>query len=305
MTWEQEAHRLAAEVRTRLAVFGRTLATAIRASPTADISQLLARYDIEMALTGALVEVEAAADAAVRRVWTTPGAFPYREQLLADITSVYSGARESIILAVTQAFNSIAVQPLIEPGTNPTVAAGRLRSIAARRAVANYAAELGLRNSLTVSTAGSGSETAAVLAEAELRSSADEDIWIEWRASQDGKDPRSCGWCKALHGKRVRPGEQFPHPQPIGNRQPPRLYMGTLFGPSLHPRCRCKLAIIAGTVGTPPATPAVPPQEQGDFISSDTIKAMGEDEYGKLHHFLRSALHELGLVLRRLIHPND
>lgn len=259
-----------------------------------------------MALTGALIDAERDADAALRKVWPGGGASAYREQLATDIALAYAAARDGMILAVSQAFHAIPSVPFVPgvtpPGTNPQIEAANLRAIAARRAAQDFAAKLALRNTLTIATAGKGGETAAVLAEAQTRYDSGEDVWLEWRASQDGHDPRSCGWCKTLHGQRARPGEQFPHPKPIGKRKPPKLYLGTLYGPPLHPRCRCKIVIVTGhTVAEPPAPVPVP--EQGDFISSDVIKAMPEEEYSAMHHFLRSALHELGQVLYRLVHP--
>lgn len=276
---------------------------------TTDIASLLVRYDIEQALTADLATAEEKATEAVEAAWTTEGASPYFAALLADISRVYADARERLVADITAAYNSIPdAEPFVPgvstPGTNPAEEVRRLRAVAVRQAVSDFGRGLAVRNQLTVFTAGKGSGSAAVLAEAQLRHDAGEQVELEWVASMDGKDPRSCAWCKALHGTRIPLGSQFPHPQPAGKRRPPRLYLGTLFAPPLHPRCRCKLVIVtAGQPQTPESAVGAAPGSE-DFISSETIRNMPEEQYSKLHHFLRSALHELGQVLTRLRHSN-
>lgn len=278
-------------------------------NPAADLPSLLARYDIAQGLAVVLHDLEQAALQAVARAWAAagnPAASPYREALLADVSRAYAEAVQDLTVDITLAFNSIpAAEPFVPgvstPGANPSMETARERSVAVRRAVTDFAASLGLRNRLAITTAATRAGAEAVLAEAELRAAAGEDIELEWRAHPpDAHGP--CGWCARLNGTRVRPGEQFPHPEQIGHRQPPRLYLGHLFAPPLHPRCRCRLVIVVtGHPVSQAPVAAVPPGPE-DFISSDTIRAMPEEQYGRLHHFLSSATHELGQLLRRLLH---
>jgi hypothetical protein len=274
-----------------------------------DLASLLVRYDIEHGLDEALESAERQASDIVLQAWTHPGSSAYQEALLGDVARVYADARAQLVAAVTEAYNSVPpavfVPGVTTPGTNPAADVAHQRSSAVRQAVIDFSQGLALRNQLTVFTAGKGSEAAAVLAEAQLRHDAGEDVELRWVASMDGKDPRSCGWCKALNGVQVGPGEQFPHPGMLGKRKPPKLYLGTLYSPPLHPRCRCKLVIVTGEKVTSPSAPkSAAPSEAGGFISSETIRNMPEEQYEKLHHFLRSALHELGQVIQRLLHPN-
>jgi hypothetical protein len=282
----------------------------VQASPKTDIASLLARHDIEQTLGTVLHALEGDASEAVQAAWRAagnPAASPYREALLGDVARAYAAAPGEIAAVVAAAFASVpAPEPfaagITPPGHNPAMAAARQRSAAVRHAVIDYSASLALRNRLSVTSAGARATSEAVMAEAEQRRSAGEDVELEWIASMDGKDPRSCIWCRKLHGTRVVPGAQFPHPEPAGKRKPPRLYLGHLFGPPLHGRCRCKLAVVAVKVsvsGPPPAALAETPG--ADFISSETIRDMPEAEYGKLHHFLTSSLHELSQLLSRLL----
>lgn len=294
----------------QLAAFAQKLATAIRVSQS-DLPTLLVRYDLEQALTQALVTAEEQANQLVDSAWTATGASPYRAALLADVTRAYADARERLIADITVAYNAVSdAEPFVpgvtSPGTNPAEVTRRARATAVREAGIEFARKLALRNQLTVFTAGKGSASVSVLEEAELRRDAGEDVELEWVASMDGHDPRSCGWCKALHGTRVPVGTQFPHPEAIGKLRPPRLYLGTLNGPPLHPHCRCKVVVVGGEKPTSPSVPeSAAPPDSGDFISSETIRNMPEEQYAKLHHFLRSALHELGQVIQRLMHPYD
>lgn len=256
----------------------RKLSLAVKDNPELTAAQVLTLYD--SMILAVLRTCQLAAEDAVQATWHAQGASATREHLLADVARAYASAYSDLSQAVLAAY-----------GEGPS---------AIRRAVLEFAGVLALRNKLSVTSAAGFSATEAVIAEAQLRASAGEDVELEWVASHGGKDPRSCYWCRWLHGKRVRPGEEFPALPVHGARQPPRLYTGSLYGPLLHPRCRCKLHIIAG------ASPQVPESaapEPADFISSETIRAMPEEEYGKLQHFLSSALHELGQLLRRLAHP--
>lgn len=279
------ALQLGARIRTELLVVARRLSLAVKDNPALGPS-VVTLYDNMIA--GVLRTCQIAAEDAVNEAWQAHGTSATREQLLADVARAYASAPAGLSQAVAAA------------------TAEEERASAVRRAVLDFAAALALRNKLSVTAAAGFSTTESTIAQAQLRADAGEDVELEWVASHDGKDPRSCWWCRSLHGQRVQPGEEFPHPAQHGNRKPPRLYTGHLFGPLLHPRCRCKLRITssAAGAGSPQAQPhGAGTPEPADFISSDTIRAMPEAEYSKLHHFLSSALHELGQVLRRLAHP--
>lgn len=260
----------------------------VKEYPQTDITAHLARFDT--LLRESLAHAQEKVAEAVDDAWSQPGASPYREALLADVTRAYQGAEQELAGAIDTAWRG--EQNLAH------------RSVVVRRAVADYAARLALRNHLSVLTAVKASDTQAVLDDAQRRLNTGEDARLRWVASMDGKDPRSCIWCRRLHGIEVAPGDQFPHPLQVGRRRPPKLYLLVLYGPPLHPRCRCRLVVVSERPPVPsPPGPSSPVEGPGDFISSDTIRAMPEEDYSKLHHFLRSALHELGQVIQRLLHP--
>lgn len=58
---------------------------------------------------------------------------------------------------------------------------------------------------------------------------------LRWVARQDG---RACVVCRALHGRRVPPGERFANPH--GPGIPARLWQGFQGLPPVHPHCRCR-----------------------------------------------------------------
>jgi hypothetical protein len=81
--------------------------------------------------------------------------------------------------------------------------------------------------------------------------------------------------------------------------QPPKPYRGALQGLPLHPRCRCRLAIVTEAAHDHAPPPAVVPAAPV-FITAAAIRAMPEARYQGLIAFLQAALHELSQVLARL-----
>jgi hypothetical protein len=272
---EREAAHLAVTVKALLHSWARVLAQAVREMPEADPgAAVLGRYDVNQGLVVALEAAEEAALEAARQAWASAGpqqASGYRAALLSDVSRAYGEAQPGMSAAVQQAL------------TGPGDAAQR--AAAAHQAVLGYTAALVLRNQFSVLTAGSQAQGEAVQAE------------LEWRTSHQPPDEHTCWWCRGLNGTRVRPGQEFPAPGPHGKHRAPRLYLSRLFGPPLHVRCRCHLVIVSS--GTP-MLPVTPDSQESSFVSSGAIRDMPEEEYGKLHHFLVSALHELGQILRRL-----
>ncbi len=186
------------------------------------------------------------------------------------------------------------------PGTNPAYQAALQRAQAVRDALAGQGSALALRNGLSVTVAGASSQTEAVLAEAMARPDASL-LGKRWVASMDGKDPKSCAWCRKLHGIVVPLGSQFPHPEQIGKHKPPKLYRGVFPGPPVHPHCQCRLEFVPLAEAPVPVPGPVTPEELPDMVSSEDIAALPEERYQSMRHFLQSALHELAQVIRVLL----
>lgn len=293
--------QLAVLVQHSLAQYGSALALLARTNPQGQVTSLLGRPDAAGVLVGALARSQAQALASMDQAWLASGGPAdglTRQQLRQDVTRAYAEAPGLIRDAVIRAWHSVPDQHFIpgvtEPGTHPgaDVAAQRAEAVAA--AVAGQAQALALRNGLSVDVAASSGRTAAILASAPPGSR------LRWRASMNGKDPRSCAWCRALHGTVVPAGSQFPHPAEIGGHKPPRVYRGVLHGPPLHPHCQCELEVIPPEAAEPEPLPLLPEPEE-ESISSDDIRALPEERYQSLTAFLRSALHELAQVIKAIL----
>lgn len=294
--------QLQADVQTALATFRHHLTLVIQTNPaTADPRDLLDRPDVAEALEHALSSAHNAASSAVAKAGGQDS--QYLQSIAADVDALYHDATAQVRSVASRAFSSVPQPPAFvpgvdQPGTSPVVESGQERAAAVGSALTHLASDIALRNGLSVNVAGSRAHAESVTQEARRRYEAGEDIWLEWR-SQLIPDV-TCPWCWRLHGQRVRPGQQFPHPSQIGRRKPPRIWGGMLHGPPLHPNCRCWLVIVTGSGAEAPEEPAPePPAEQ--FISSTDIAAMPEEKYHGLLAFLRAALHELGQMLRRLV----
>ena len=310
---ESVAVQVSAAVRAALAPAARYLALITQSNPLGSADQLLARPDVDAVLLEALAEARSAARAAVQQEWDArggPAGEPVLADLLADVDRAYSalahlrGLIRHAHASVPQARFSPGQDT---PGSHPSAEAAIERAAAVRAAILGWASQVALRNRLSVSVAGGAAYTASALEQARTRHAAGEKLLKRWTASMDGKDPRSCHWCRKLHGVTIGLDESFlPYlggPADLTGRghltQPPRPYRGELQGPLLHPNCRCRLEIVpAGDV--PPPGGQEPSGSNPGFLSAAQIRAMPEPKYQSLVAFLRAALHELGQVLSRL-----
>ncbi len=235
--------QLQADVQSALATFTHHLTLVIQTNPeTTDARELLDRPDVHEALDIALTDAREKARKAVEAAAQLAGdqSSQYQLAIGKDVTDLYDNAAAQVRGVVIRAFNSVPQPPPYTPGvdplgSNPVFEAGQARARAVGAALTRQAADMALRNGLSVSVAGSRSHAESVVEEALSRYEAGEDIWLEWRSR---KIPGvTCPWCWALDGHRVRPGHEFPHPVQVGRRKPPRLYQGVLHGPPLHPQC--------------------------------------------------------------------
>jgi hypothetical protein len=325
--------RLAVTVQAAIAGYARDLATVIQTNPGSGIGPLLERPDIRSALAASLAQAQQRALGAVAAAWQAgghPGGGAFHAALAADVRSAYGQAAASLEDAARSAFASVAQRTFTvgvsEPGTNPEFETAQERAREVRQALLGAGSSLATRNGLSVSSAATRSGTEAVLAEGAERQAAGEVLGKRWVASMNGRDPRSCYWCRQLHGTVVPLGEEFPYPQPaalphhrlrrvataggaqryglpvgaeITLTRPPRVYLN-LLGPGLHPHCRCRIELVPlhqGHGAVSPLAPEQPPQ----LVSSAEIAALPEDRYAALVSFLRAALHELSQMLRRLL----
>lgn len=296
-------HGLQRTIQGSLAEFTQHMMLVIKTNPTASISELLTRPDVYAQLTSSLVTAQQAAQSAVQQAALLSGSTPspYQQSIAQDVNDAYSQAPQQIKTAVTRAFHSIPSHEfevgVDQPGTNPVSQAAHDRAAAVHAAMVSQSASLALRNGLSVDVAGARSHTDATLQDAQQQYDGGADIWLQWNSR---KQPGvTCPWCWDLDGQRVRPGQEFQHPQPIGKRKAPKLYKGTLHGCPLHPNCECWLTIVTGDAA--PVPDVIPESPQHAYISSVDIAQMPEENYHGLLSFLHAALHELGKVLSRLL----
>lgn len=299
--------QLAAAVVHQVSQYAQNLATVVQANPGTSILGLLDRPDVAQSLSRSLDGARAQAQSAIQQAWAATGAdtaSPILAHLAQDVDRAYNEAPGLIRNAAIHAWHSVPQQSFAvgvsTPGTNPAYQTAVQRAQAIRTALAGYGPALALRNGLSVVVAGSSGRTEATLADAAAQPDSHL-LGKRWVASMGGKDPKSCIWCKRLHGTVVPLGSQFPHPGEIGGHRPPRLYMGRLTGPELHPHCQCHLEIVPLAEAPVPAPVSVPPEELPDMVSSEDIAAMPEERYQSMRHFLSSALHELAQVIRALL----
>lgn len=318
--------QVSAAVRAALAPAARYLALVTQTNQLGSADQLLARPDVDAVLLEALAEARSAASAAVQQEWQArggPPGEPVLDHLLADVDRAYD-ALAHLRGLVRHAHASVPQRHFTPgqdaPGSHPSAEAAAERARAVRDAILGFAAQVALRNRLSVSVAGGAAHTAAVLAAGHARHAAGEKVLKRWTASMDGKDPRSCHWCRKLHGVTIGLGESFLSylggPVDLTGHghltQPPKPYRGELQGPPMHPHCLCRLEIVlekpqaaapkhAADQETPPAqTQETRRPGQSTFVTAAQIRAMPEPKYQSLVAFLRAALHELRQVLSRL-----
>lgn len=180
-----------------------------------------------------------------------------------------------------------------------------------------------VRARLTVGVAPSFSRTQAVLAEGRRRQAAGEKVMKSWRSKLR---PRTCRWCRLLHGTMIPLEEEFPHGDPVALPQqrtrrvatpagarrydraigqpviftfPPGVWGGRLEGPPRHPECECELVLVTLT-DEPMPGPDRGPEPSASYVHAADIAALPEARYQALRAFLRAATHELGQILGRL-----
>jgi hypothetical protein len=291
--------QLAASVRHQVSRYAANLATVVQSNPHGSILTLLNRPDVAQSLDRNLAGARAQALAAVQQSWQA-GSSPTLSSLIQDVERAYNEAPGRIRQAAITAWHSIPQQSFTvgvsTPGTNPAYQTAYQRAQAVRTALEGQADALALRNGLSTHVAAAGSRTEVIREEAGIPAGAQfphpapigkhqppklyrgvlhgpplhpncrcelQQIagGVRWVASMDGKDPRSCAWCRALHGQEL----------------------------------------LAAPQDQPAPVPPPQPEELPEMVSSEDIAALPEERYQSLRHFLVSALHELAQLIRELL----
>jgi hypothetical protein len=229
--------QVTASVRHQISRYAANLATVVQSNPHGSILTLLHRPDVAHSLADSLAQAKAQALSAVQQA--APSSTTLLGFLTQDIERAYNEAPGRIQEAAIRAWHSVPQQNFIPgvttPGTNPVFETATRRAQAVRRALEGQADALAMRNSLSVHQAAAGGATEALIEGAAAGS------LKRWVASMDGKDPRSCVWCRALHGTVIPLGEEFSHGAPAQGKHheiaPPAVYRGRLTGPPRHPNC--------------------------------------------------------------------
>lgn len=296
--------QLTTTVTQSLAQFAGHLAIVIQANPQGSLTHVLDRPDVQQSQAAALASARSAARAALDQVYEAahPGqadSSVLYQSLSDDIDKAYAQAPGAIRHALQQVFHDHPDVPfqmgIHEPGENPSHQAALQRAQGARDAISAQGSSLALRNGLSVAVAHAGGRTQAALDDAPAGAAK------RWRASMDGKDPRSCYWCRALHGTVVPADQEFPHPVTFEGHSPPKLYLGVLHGPPLHPNCRCRVEVLAHVPAAPASSQPATPAEAAPMLSSEDVASLTPERYSQLRHFLGAALHELGQMIHRLL----
>lgn len=290
-----------------LSTYASLLAQVIQNNPLEDITGLLDRPDVQSYLDTALNSAHQTALYAVQQAWNasgTAGLGVTRQVLLADVDRAYDEAPQLIRHDAITAFAAIPGQHFTPgvstPGTNPERDVAAARAQAVSGAVRNAGGSIALRNGLSIDVAASRGRAEAVRAQAALRQQqTGEELGLRWRNSLYAPE-RTCPFCKALNGQVIPINGEFPHPQQVGKHKPPKLYLGILPGPPLHPHCRCWLEIVVLSE-PPPITEPVLQEAAPAFLTSTQVAAMPEERYQGLMGFLRAAVHELGQFLQRIL----
>jgi len=240
-------------VQHQVSQYAQNLATVVQSNPHGSILALLDRPDVAQALTQRLAAAKAQALAAVQQSWSADTASPVLAHLAQDVERAYSEAPGRIRNAAIAAWHSVPQQSFTmgqsTPGTNPAYQTAVQRAQAVRTALEGQAAALALRNSLSTHVAAAGSRTEATRQAAGIPAGAQfphpvligghqpPKLYrgvlhgpplhpnclcvvlqipggVRWVASMDGKDPRSCAWCRALHGQELLAISAEPPPVP-------------------------------------------------------------------------------------------
>lgn len=267
----------------------RYLSALTAGDPHGSAAALLTRPDVDAELKQALDSGRQLAQDAVREAWGGAPRHQYLDWLLSDVDRSYNS------LAVLRAAVRVGWH------SSPDHAS---RADAVCRAVLAHGADLALRNRLSAESATTAARTQAELASGEQLDQAGEQAWKRWECSHNPPDDRTCHWCRSLHGMTIPLHAQFPAGEPADLTghgrltQPPRLYRGVLPGPPRHPRCRCR--VVVTTILEPVESEAGGQETMPVFLAAASVRALPEDRYQALAHFLEAAVHELGQVLGRL-----
>lgn len=323
---------LTASLHGIFAQLGDYIALVVRNNPYGSADALLARPDVEAMAAQALEDARTLAIAQLEAEWNSADAMQtvYYQHLLDDIEAQYSLRHLRHLIrhaydSVPQAHFIVGVTP---PGTVPSMEAAIQRAAAVRHAIVGFGTEAHGSHQLSFQVARAAAQTAAVLEAGAEREAAGEQVRKRWVARKDGK---TCLWCRLLDGTVVPLHAQFPLPGPVAVQHqvpdrrvateagvaryhqaigtkiiwthPPRLYHGMLPGPPLHPRCRCRIVLVPVSEEggqAAPGTRSPAPQAAGEHLAASDIRALPEAKYRSLMAFLRAAVHELGMALRRL-----
>jgi hypothetical protein len=305
------------------------LALITQNNPVGGADQLLARPDVSAVILDALNEAQTDVEFLVEQAWQAAGSAEdaqYR-RLIADVERQFDSLHELRGL-VRHAHASVPPRrftPGVDaPGTNPATEAAAERGRAVQGAVLGWARTAALRARMTVSTTEGAARTAASLQGIRWLQDRGERVFKRWKAHTDSGS--TCFWCRRLDGVTIPVHASFASylggpvamPQttarrvaspageerfglPRGRRiiytHPPRLYHGDLQGPLLHPFCRCWLEVAREAPRRPAGHPSRTP---AGYLAAADIRDLPEETYQAEMAFLRAAVHELGLVLRRL-----
>lgn len=307
----QAAQQLSLSVRAAFAVLAEYIALVIANNPHSTMTVIFAREDVAFEIDGRTDAAKDAAEAAVRQAWHDhggPDGLPVLEYLVADARRAYDVSQLHHLAEA--AYASVPAQYFVPgitpPGETPEMDVARTRAARVRAAVEQFARRATFSNSLSIDVAAGAARTEYQLHGAAERG---EVMLKRWRAHIER--PTCCHWCRNLDGRTIGLHEDFaPYLGPAEDltghgrvTSPPRPYRGRLPGPKLHPNCQCWLEIVPATVqpegGQGPGQLSAP---AAGFLAAADIRAMPEHRYRAMLAFLRAAVHELGQVLRRLIH---
>lgn len=323
---------LSAQVRQAFAYAARYVSLLVSNNPTGTSAALLTRPDVDAVLAQTLDAGRELAADAIRAAWAAASGpqSPYLTWLIDDVDRSYD-ALGLLRNAIRRAWASVPPQGFVPgqtpPGQHPSQRAAEERAAAVRAAILEVAAEIALRNQLSLGVATVAAETLAGISHGQDLERAGEHVWKQWLCSHQPPDDRTCHWCRALNGMIIPLRANFPAGTAADLTghgrltRPPRVYHGILPGPPRHPRCRCRLRILtnlpargvsSGSSGQggaaaevvdrgPGGEAAAPsPANASGFLAAADIRALPQDKYDGLRAFLLAAVHELGQVLARL-----
>lgn len=306
--------QLRAGIHAALTSFGHHMALITRSLPQATADELLARPDASGYLRSGLSSAQQLVKSLTRHAWSAHGGPPDSlviQQLLTDIDDAYVLAASSMRTAIRSVFAAET-----DSAQRPQAVADAIRSQADKLVVSGHG---------SLSVASGGARTASVLEEGRRRQAAGEHVGKMWVSKLK---PTTCRWCRALHGTVIPLDSEFDHGSPAETPHhklrhvrtpagaqhfhreigapiiftyPPKVW-GFLWGPPRHPECECEIELVSLGAGEGPAQPLPPePEYEHPYIRASDIAAMSDPQYHSLLSFLTAAVHELRLLIRRLL----